>query len=162
MPRNPKQNKTTQSPKSSANLSFSSPDLFPEHHQPTPAQCRAVRDDLLALHGIPRDLAKYRNPDPSDEAPPEKTVLDGVVSTLLSLNTTDSNSRRAFLSFKIRIPRVLNAEPKRVEDAIRCGGLAVTKALRIRSILKDVMERRGEICLEYLRALSVGEDRGEG
>ncbi|XP_039130632.1 putative DNA glycosylase At3g47830 isoform X1 [Dioscorea cayenensis subsp. rotundata] len=164
MPRNPKRNKTTQSPKSSANLSSSSPDPFPEHHQPTPAQCRAVRDDLLALHGLPRDLAKYRNPDPSDEAPPEKTVLDGVVSTLLSQNTTDSNSRRAFLSLKSAFPAwedVLNAEPKRVEDAIRCGGLAVTKASRIRSILKDVMERRGEICLEYLRALSVGEVKAE-
>lgn len=48
-----------------------------------------------------------------------------------------------------------------MEDAIRCGGLAVTKASRIRSILKDVMERRGEICLEYLRALSVGEVKAE-
>ncbi|KAM0943122.1 putative uracil-DNA glycosylase [Dioscorea sansibarensis] len=164
MPRNPKRKKPTQSPKTSANLSSSSLDPFPEHHHPTHAQCRAVRDDLLALHGLPRDLAKYRNPDPSDESPPEKTVLDGLVSTLLSQNTTDSNSRRAFLSLKSAFPAwedVLNAEPKRVEDAIRCGGLAGTKAARIRSILKDVMERRGEICLEYLRALSVGEVKAE-
>ncbi|KAJ0965388.1 hypothetical protein J5N97_026526 [Dioscorea zingiberensis] len=165
MPRNPKR-KSTPSPKSStkSSCSSSSPDPFPEHRDPSPAQCRAVRDELLALHGLPRDLAKYRDPDPSEDAPPEKTVLDGLVSTLLSQNTTDSNSRRAFLSLKSAFPAwedVLDAEPKQVEDAIRCGGLAVTKAARIRSILKDVMDRRGEICLEYLRGLSVGEVKAE-
>lgn len=52
-------------------------------------------------------------------------------------------------------------EGKRLEDAIRCGGLAATKAARIRAMLRGVRERRGKICLEYLRDLSVDEVKTE-
>jgi endonuclease-3 len=56
---------------------------------------------------------------------------------------------------------VVDEEGKRLEDAIRCGGLAATKAARIRAMLRDVRERRGKICLEYLRELSVDEVKKE-
>lgn len=48
-----------------------------------------------------------------------------------------------------------------MEGAIRCGGLAATKAARIKSIMRSVMEKRGEICLEYLRSLSIDEVKAE-
>lgn len=48
-----------------------------------------------------------------------------------------------------------------LEDAIRCGGLAATKAARIRAMLRGVREKRGAICLEYLRELSVDEVKRE-
>lgn len=57
--------------------------------------------------------------------------------------------------------KVLAAESKLIENAIRCGGLAATKAARIKSILKAVLEKRGEICLEYLRGMSVDEVKAE-
>jgi endonuclease-3 len=56
---------------------------------------------------------------------------------------------------------VVDEEGKRLEDAIRCGGLAATKAARIRAILRGVREKRGAICLEYLRDLSVDEVKRE-
>lgn len=37
----------------------------------------------------------------------------------------------------------------------------MTKAARIKSILRALKEKRGEICLEYLRSLSVDEIKAE-
>ena len=56
---------------------------------------------------------------------------------------------------------VLAAEPNHIEDAIRCGGLAPTKASCIKSILNCLFEKRGKLCLEYLRDLSIGEVKAE-
>jgi endonuclease-3 len=56
---------------------------------------------------------------------------------------------------------VVDEEGTRLEDAIRCGGLAATKAARIRAMLRGVRERKGKICLEYLRELSVDEVKRE-
>ncbi|KAG1327024.1 putative DNA glycosylase [Cocos nucifera] len=156
-----------------------SPDPYPDLPIPTPEQCRAIRDALLDHHGFPEEFARYRRssdgpPVEGPETPSDgseagrgafgETVLDALVSILLSQNTTDSNSRRAFESLKSAFPtwdQVLAAESKLIENAIRCGGLAATKAARIKSILKAVLEKRGEICLEYLRGMSVNEVKAE-
>lgn len=96
---------------------------FPSHTRPTPEECRAIRDDLLALHGFPQEFVKYRNqrlnrnpnaePDlfsdsvksePLDDDGEEESVLDGLVKTLLSQNTTEVNSLKAFASLKSEFP----------------------------------------------------------
>uniref|UniRef100_A0A0D9WNR3 HhH-GPD domain-containing protein n=1 Tax=Leersia perrieri TaxID=77586 RepID=A0A0D9WNR3_9ORYZ len=150
-----------------------SPEPYPDHPFPSPAQCLAVRDALLAFHGFPDEFAPFRrlrlglggSPEDADDPPlPPPTVLDGLVTTLLSQNTTEVISRRAFDSLKAAFPtwdQVVDEEGKRLEDAIRCGGLAATKAARIRAMLRGVRERRGKICLEYLRDLSVDEVKTE-
>lgn len=104
---------------------------YPDHLRPTPDECRAVRDTLLANHGFPKEFIKYRrkrlvvqdskNGDKNvilessvssealgdegdDDVEPKETVLDGLVSTILSQNTTDVNSQRAFASLKSSFP----------------------------------------------------------
>lgn len=57
--------------------------------------------------------------------------------------------------------KVLAAEPKCIENAIRCGGLAPTKASCIKNILNRLLENKGKLCLEYLRGLSVDEIKAE-
>lgn len=57
--------------------------------------------------------------------------------------------------------KVLNADSRNVEDAIRCGGLAPTKASCIKNVLSCLLERRGKLCLEYLQDLSVDEIKSE-
>lgn len=82
-------------------------DPFPSHARPTPEECEAVRDTLLALHGIPPELAKYRKLQPlNDAVQPEspEPVLDGLVRTVLSQNTTEANSQKAFVSLKSSFP----------------------------------------------------------
>ncbi|KAL6605871.1 hypothetical protein ACP70R_041524 [Stipagrostis hirtigluma subsp. patula] len=167
MPRKPKRK-----PPGSPARREPSPEPYPSHASPSPAQCLAVRDALLSFHGFPEEFAPFRvlrlgrSPeDDSGDAPSTRpTVLDGLVTTLLSQNTTDAISRRAFASLKAAFPswdQVVDEEGTRLEDAIRCGGLASTKAARIRAMLRGVRERRGKICLEYLRELSVDEVKSE-
>nr|CAB3467630.1 unnamed protein product [Digitaria exilis] len=168
MPRKPKR-------KAPATRDTSS-EPYPSHASPSPAQCLAVRDALLAFHDFPEEFAPFRllrlggrSPeDGSGASPPPQlpspSVLDGLVTTLLSQNTTETISRRAFASLKDAFPswdQVVDEEGTRLEDAIRCGGLAATKAARIRAMLRGVRERRGKICLEYLRDLSVDEVKRE-
>ncbi|KQK18797.1 hypothetical protein BRADI_1g44750v3 [Brachypodium distachyon] len=158
-------------PASPARSDSTSLEPYRGHVSPSPAQCLAVRDALLAFHGFPDEFALFRllrlGLSPENEADPlteRPTVLDGLVTTLLSQNTTDAISRRAFASLKAAFPswdQVVDEEGKGLEDAIRCGGLAATKAARIRAMLRDVRERRGAICLEYLRELSVDEVKRE-
>lgn len=56
---------------------------------------------------------------------------------------------------------MLGAEKKQIEDAIRCGGLAPSKASCIKGILDSLSAKRGKLCLEYLRDLSIDEIKAE-
>ncbi|CAM8932597.1 unnamed protein product [Rhodiola kirilowii] len=159
-------------------------EIYPSHANPTPEECWSVRDDLLALHGFPQQFVKYRNlrrdlPSLGSEAlrvveslegietsveEERESVLDGLVSIMLSQNTTDANARKAFMSLKSVFPDwedVLCAESRIIENAIRCGGLAVTKASAIKNLLSLLLEKRGKLCLEHLRGLSIDEVKAE-
>ncbi|XVF50265.1 hypothetical protein PTKIN_Ptkin04bG0082400 [Pterospermum kingtungense] len=153
---------------------------YPSHHRPTPEECRAVRDELLSFHGFPPEFLKYRHQRLIKSAPHvneakseplknnhdggEETVLDGLVKTVLSQNTTELNSQKAFASLKSAFPTwedVLAAESRSLENAIRCGGLAPRKASCIKNLLSCLHERKGKLCLEYLRDLSIDEIKAE-
>ena len=83
-------------------------------------------------------------------------VLDGLIRTVLSQSTSDTNSRRAFESLKRRFPTwvsAVRASVAQIEDAIRSGGLARQKAAVIKAILADIERDRGEFSLEFLADL---------
>mmetsp|Transcript_6298 Transcript_6298/g.18067 ORF Transcript_6298/g.18067 Transcript_6298/m.18067 type:complete len:395 (-) Transcript_6298:94-1278(-) len=151
---------------------------FPDMGRPLPEECRAARDGLAALHGMPEieeveDSAESKVPAAvvagtgdgiSSTDPQQRTVLDSLVRTILSQNTTDTTSKRAFLQLKASFPtwdEVLHAPDGAVEDAIRCGGLAEIKVQRIREILTTVLSERGELSLEYVRELGDAEIKEE-
>ncbi|KAL7115186.1 hypothetical protein ACP275_04G169800 [Erythranthe tilingii] len=170
---------SAKSPKSTVNsgcaaaaaASVESP--FPDYPRPTPEECCSVRDDLLSLHGFPEEFVKYRNQrsktksksaDFGEDDDERESVLDGLVKTILSQNTTELNSERAFNSLKSAFPiwdHVLAAESKCIEDAIRCGGLAPTKSSCIKNLLSSLVERKGKLCMEYLRESSIDEVKAE-
>ncbi len=85
------------------------------------------------------------------EAPltPWRTTNDPVtelVLTLLSQNTSDTNSGRAFQALLKRYPdwdAVVEAPVEELEDTIRPGGLAKTKAPRMQALLSQLRERLG-------------------
>jgi endonuclease III len=86
-------------------------------------------------------------------------VLDELVATVLSQHTSDRNSERAFASLKERFPEwqdVLAAPAADVADAIRVGGIADQKAVRIQRILAIVLEREGRLDLSRLNELDDG------
>jgi endonuclease-3 len=82
-------------------------------------------------------------------------ILGALVATILSQNTSDLNSGRAYASLRAAFPdgwdSVRTASVSRVADAIRPGGLAQTKAPRIQAILQDVYERHGKTDLDHIR-----------
>jgi endonuclease III len=53
----------------------------------------------------------------------------------------------------------VRAEPERVADVIRSGGLANTKAPRIQQILREIRERQGRYDLSFLRRRTDEEAR---
>ena len=86
--------------------------------------------------------------------PPEPwPVLDELVATILSQNTSDANSGAAFEELVRRFDgwdAVRRAPVRRVAAAIRRAGLSNQKAPRIKAILKTIHQKRGELSLDYL------------
>ena len=86
--------------------------------------------------------------------------LGQLVETILSQNTTDKNSHRAYLSLRRHFPEwpaVLNASDGAVAASIRQGGLANIKAPRIKNVLRIVREREGSLSLRRLSRMSNAE-----
>ena len=106
---------------------------------------RAIRDRLRREYGTPV-LQPHRRP------------VDELVLTVLSQNTNDRNRDVAYTRLRERFASwadVRDAPPVAVEDAIRPGGLAPTKALRIQEILRTL----GDDDLSWLEDAPVEEGR---
>jgi endonuclease-3 len=104
---------------------------------------------LQALYGAP-------------EWRPHGDAMSELVLTLLSQNTADTNSGRAFSRLLQRFadwPAVLAAPLSEVEDAIRPGGLAPTKAPRLQAMLAEIQRRTGGFDLRFLEDLPVDQAR---
>jgi endonuclease-3 len=101
---------------------------------PSPAErLRQAADVLDDFYGRPLLSPRY---------PP----VDELVFTVLSQNTADVNTERTFASLKARFPEwtsARDASPEEIEEAIALGGLARTKAPRIKRILEAISERTG-------------------
>jgi endonuclease III len=97
-------------------------------------------------------VSRYGRPRRRAEQP-----LDCLIETVLSQNTSDVNSGRAFAALKAAFPRwedLARARPSAIERAIRPGGLARIKSRRIKRVLAAVKRRAGGFDLELLRRLS--------
>jgi len=84
-------------------------------------------------------------------------VLDALVGTILSQNTTDVQSHRSFAALKQAFPTwemVRTSPPAAIEAVIKSCGLAETKTARVQAILQLLHDERGECSLEHLREAS--------
>lgn len=80
-------------------------------------------------------------------------VLDELILTILSQNTSAKNCRDAFARLRARFgawEEVRLASPKDIAESIRTGGLADRKAPRIKTILEEIHVRQGDLSLEWL------------
>lgn len=83
--------------------------------------------------------------------------VDTLVETILSQNTTDRNSGRAFAALKRKYlswELVMRERPSRIAEVIRSGGLADTKARRIVGALEFIKKERGSLELDFLKRMS--------
>ena len=83
-----------------------------------------------------------------------------LVSTILSQHTSDVNSHRAFASLMSTfgsLKAVAEAPVEQIEQAIRMGGLAKSKAPRIKAVLNQVEEEVGSFDLSFLGEMPLSE-----
>ncbi len=86
--------------------------------------------------------------------------LDELISTILSQNTADVNTERAYTALTARFPdwpSVMDAPPEAVVAAIRPAGLAYIKGPRIQNALRHILRQRGELSLDFLADLPLPE-----
>jgi endonuclease-3 len=91
---------------------------------------------------------------------PHGDAMTELVLTILSQNTSDTNSGRAFMRLRSRFPdwqALKDAPVEEVEAEIAVGGLAKQKAPRIKASLEAVWEARGGFDLNFLRDLPLEE-----
>jgi len=96
-----------------------------------PARLRQIGRRLRRAYGAP-------------PAPRRLPPLDELVLTILSQNTNDTNRDRAYADLRLALPTwedVADAPIPLIERAIRSGGLAPTKAPRIRAVLRAINDQ---------------------
>ena len=102
-------------------------------------------EDLLGHIGKPRRRSE---------------ALETLIATLLSQNTNDQNSYKAWLNLRKEFPtwkKVSEAPWKSIARAIEVGGLKNQKARRIKKIVQRIYAERGEYSIEFLKERSNDE-----
>ncbi|KAI1471802.1 DNA glycosylase [Daldinia caldariorum] len=148
---------------------FANTSPYPDFPQPTPEECQRAYDVLAKLHG------ERKRPEKVLSAPRDRagcgdspSVLDALVRTVLSQNTSNSNSARAKLDMDAeyggsdseeRWGAIASGGAARLEKAIARGGLGGVKSRVIVDILNQVKLRYGKYSLDHLLEIGL-EARG--
>jgi len=86
--------------------------------------------------------------------------IDEIVRTILSQNTNDTNSLRAFAVLKRKFKSwegLLNTDTSKLARLIKYAGLANIKAERIKEALLEIKRREGRLNLGSLKNMGTGE-----
>ena len=86
----------------------------------------------------------------------KRELIDILIATKLSQNTTDKAAYIAFNNLKQKFSdwkTISNAPVSEIAKQIRVCGLANNKSREIKKFLQTLIKKRGEISLEYLRNL---------
>jgi endonuclease III len=104
-----------------------------------------VNKALIKFYGIP----------PRPHNPPDP--VDMLIGTILSQNTNDKNSYKAFLNLKEKFNTWEEASKEsrqRIENLIKVAGLGKQKSAAIKNFLVTIKKKQGKISLEYLVQLN--------
>src|SRR5579883_2163481 len=111
-----------------------------------------VAELLERLHTVYGELPWRPSGDPVGE----------LILTILSQHTSDRLSGQAFANLLQRFdgwPAIRDADAAEIQRCIQVGGLAATKAPRIKLVLETIDRERGGFDLEFLRDLPLDEAR---
>lgn len=96
------------------------------------------------------------------EQTPRYNALDELIFTVLTQHTSDLNAERAFIQLRETIPtweEVMVADQQAIADAIFHGGMSNQKSKRIKDILAKILERHGDLEIEFLRNYELEDAR---
>ena len=91
---------------------------------------------------------------------PDGDPIDVLIGTILSQNTSDTNSGGAFASLKASFASweaVASAPAEHIAQVIKSGGLSQIKAVRIKQVLEQIEKEQGRISLDSLKSKSMAE-----
>ncbi len=104
------------------------------------------------ISGVNKLLLKIYGVPPRPAVPPDP--VDLLIATILSQNTNDKNSYRAFNNLKEKYPDwadVANLKTSAIEKLIKPAGLGKQKSNAIKSFLNGILKEKGSISLKHLR-----------
>ena len=113
--------------------------------------------ELVAIEEISKILEQEYGPR---EWHSEQDPIDVLIGTILSQNTSDANSGRAFASLKASFgswEAVASAPTEHIAQTIKCGGLSQIKAARIKQVLDQIEKEQGHINLDALKSKTTVE-----
>ncbi|KAI0121353.1 base excision DNA repair protein [Xylariales sp. AK1849] len=135
---------------------FSKQSPFPDFAHPTPAECKLAHKILAQLHGEKKRPEKIVAPTNRAGCGDSTSVLDALVRTILSQNTSDKNSTRAKLNMdKVyggsdKWDAIVSGGQSKLQETIKSGGLSVSKSKVIINILEQAKEKYGVYSLNHL------------
>ena len=91
---------------------------------------------------------------------PDRDPLDVLIGTILSQNTSDVNSGRAFVSLKASFDSweaMASAPVEYIAQTIKSGGLSQIKAVRIKQVLEQIEREQGRISLDSLNSKTMAD-----
>ena len=91
---------------------------------------------------------------------PAREPIDVLIGTILSQNTSDANSGKAFASLKASFDSwkaVTSAPAEHIARVIKSGGLSQIKAVRIKQVLEQIEKEQSCISLDSLKAMNMAE-----
>lgn len=114
-----------------------------------------VRAEIIRKR-LEKKFGRPVNDEPEDP-------LSALVGTILSHNTTDITSDRAWAALRKRYPTMellRDANPSELADTIRVGGLPKLKAERILGALAEIERLTGRLSLDFLTEMNEEEADG--
>lgn len=133
---------------------------FPDFLHPTAAEAKLAHKILTQLHGArtrPDTVVASAERAGCGDSP---SVLDALVRTILSQNTSDANSTRAKRAMdqiyggSDAWAAIVAGGQAKLQDAIKSGGLSVVKSKVIISILQQARAKYGAYSLDHLHDAS--------
>ncbi|KAF2443219.1 base excision DNA repair protein [Karstenula rhodostoma CBS 690.94] len=133
---------------------------FPTFKHPTRDEAKLAHRILASLHGErtrPKEVVASKDRAGCGDSP---SVLDALVRTILSQNTSDKNSTRAKQSMdevyggSDQWDAIVAGGESKLQKAIQSGGLSVVKSKVIVSILRQAKAKYGEYTLDHLHQAS--------
>lgn len=89
--------------------------------------------------------------------PSQADPLDVLIATMLSQNTTDKTSYRAFRNLKNDFSGwedVMDAPITKIRNAIRVCGLAKQKSMSIKNMLRQMKKEYGKLSLNFIKKMN--------
>lgn len=121
---------------------------------------RRRRHDIFDLVAIDEVIELLEREYGRRQCHADSNPIDVLIRTVLSQNTSDANSNRAFASLKASFDSwddVASAPAEFIAQAIKCGGLSQIKAVRIKQILEQIEKQQSRISLDSLKSMNMTE-----